>query len=111
MKNDPKLKTILNTFKVITCYRKGRNIGQRLCNGANLERDIGVRRCEDKRCLTCPALLVGDSFAYKDKSGNNKMFHIKSKMTCESKSLLYLLKCAGCGGTYIGQTGDILSTE
>ena len=29
-------------------------------------------------------------------------------MTCEVKSVVYVMKCGGCGDEYIGETGNFL---
>ena len=35
---------------------------------------------------------------------NGSNFTIRSRMTCQTKNVIYCLKCAGCNRLYIGQT-------
>ena len=39
---------------------------------------------------------------------NGDDFAIKEQMTCETKNVIYLIKCCGCEKTYIGETGMCL---
>jgi hypothetical protein len=108
LKNNQKFKEIFSKEKVTCCFRLQKNIGRILFNGANKQEEHGVFNCKDKRCLTCPHLILGNSFNYTNKDGINTIFYINSRLDCNSQNLIYLIKCAGCNKTYVGQTGDTL---
>ena len=62
----------------------------------------GVYSCDDKRCDCCQALYINDRYTFKN---TNKTFVVKSRFSCDSSNLLYVIFCPSCGEEYIGETG------
>ena len=62
----------------------------------------GVYSCDDKRCDCCHALYINDRYTFKN---TNKTFVVKSRFSCDSSNLLYVIFCPSCGEEYIGETG------
>ena len=54
-----------------------------------------------KKCATCKQIIVGNSFNSK---GNAQPFIVKHNMDSNSRFVLYVLTCQGCGENYIGET-------
>ena len=65
-----------------------------------------ITRCSDKRCKICISYLQTDS-TFTLASG--KVWNVKCKMTCNSKNVIYFLKCNQCDGnvSYIGKTNNL----
>jgi hypothetical protein len=62
-----------------------------------------ITKCNDKKCKCCPIIHTSNTFTI-----GSKTFSAGRPMTCQSVNLLYVLKCTGCDGFYIGETGDRL---
>ena len=56
--------------------------------------------CCKPRCLTCPILK---------KTNNSQIRNNKSKLTCQTKNVIYLITCEQCDQKYVGQTGMSLA--
>ena len=63
----------------------------------------GSRKC-GLDCVLCRDILVVDSFYFRN-SGID--FNIKAHMDCNSRNLIYVIQCKGCGQTYIGETVNL----
>ncbi len=60
-----------------------------------------VAKCGKVRCKKlCNMLIEGDSF----KMSNGKILCPNTLLDCDSKFVIYCLKCEGCGENYIGST-------
>ena len=57
------------------------------------------------RCKTCPILLAMDEFS---SSITGEQFKVKSKASCKSSNIIYLIKCRRCGQQYVRETGQAL---
>ena len=58
-----------------------------------------ITKCSNSLCGTCAHLQDGVS---KIKLNKAKItFKIKEKMTCETKDVIYLITCNGCGKQYM----------
>ena len=55
-----------------------------------------------QQCLCCQQLLLKISYTFKNVG---KQFLLKTKMTCESRNLIYVVICPTCKEEYIGETG------
>ena len=103
-----KKKNALKNTKLINSKRQSKNLKQLLSKAWFIDRKTekvaSVTKCNRSNCDTWPHLLEGNSFLFK----NNSNFRILENMSCASKNLIYVIKCAGCGEEYIGQTGDVL---
>ena len=65
----------------------------------------GTFKCNDKRCKICKLYLIECS---EIQLANNKIWKIETNITCNSRNVIYYLKCKFClYETYIGKTiGD-----
>ena len=66
----------------------------------------GIFRCRDIRCTICKLYLQQcDSFTV----ANGDVWEVKSHITCQSKNVIYYLKCLACdeATTYTGKTNNL----
>ena len=63
-----------------------------------------VKKCGKSRCKTCPIIIEGQSFTFR----NGKSFTVKHDMNCATKNVIYALICQNCIKFYIGQTSNEL---
>ena len=64
-----------------------------------------IIKCSNSLCGTCAHLQDDVS---KIKLNKAKItFKIKEKMTCDTKDVIYLITCNGCGKQYIGETQSL----
>ena len=61
----------------------------------------GNRPCGIPRCRTCPILLATDEFS---SSTTGEKFKVKTKASCKSSNIIYLIECRRCGQQYVGET-------
>ena len=102
LKTSPRLKIILETTNIIHSKRQPRNLKQLLNKCKFSDKTEGtVTRCGSKKCTTCLQLIVENTFIFKTA---NQEFKVKHNLECNSKSVLYVLTCAGCGENYIEET-------
>ena len=66
-----------------------------------------VKKCTDKRCMTCPSLIEGTSFTFK----NGRTFTVMQDISCKTKNLVYAIICSNCGEFYVGETKTELRTR
>lgn len=71
---------------------------QLLCY-TKLQNSKKYRKCDSRRCLTCPMAAEGQIA-----SGNISEF-----LFCKSLGIVYLIFCSECGLCYVGQTGTELN--
>jgi ribosomal protein L31 len=50
------------------------------------------------RCMTCPSLIEGTSFTFK----NGQTFTVMQDISCKTKNLVYAIICSNCGEFYVG---------
>ena len=58
-------------------------------------------RC-GKNCATCP--YISDGLTHFTFFSTGETHPIKSNLTCETKNLIYMIKCNRCNLQYIGET-------
>ena len=100
--SDPKMHDIIKTHKLIKCKKQHKSL-KRLLTNAKLYKTTTkpeVKRCGRPNCGTCPHLLEGSVFLFKQ----GESFTIKTNFTCASENLIYAITCSGCGHNYLGQT-------
>lgn len=68
--------------------------------------DIGSGPCNSDKCERCPFITSGTSISI-----NSTPFGIKSKLTCNSHNVIYVISCQLCQLHYIGQTSQLLRTR
>ena len=71
------------------------------------ESSPSVKKCTDKRCMTCPSLIEGTSFTFK----NGQTFTVMQDISCKTKNLVYAIICSNCGEFYVGETKTELRTR
>ncbi|XP_075455132.1 uncharacterized protein LOC142494549 [Ascaphus truei] len=94
------------------CYRRGRNIGDLLTQADPvskyasptnwLSKTPGVHKCHG--CINCQHMILGKSFVHPH---SGKAIKIKDYMNCESKFVVYIIRCP-CDLYYIGKTTRML---
>lgn len=94
----------LENTKYITAYKNSRNLKQILVK-SRLETNkpgafIG---CSSARCQAC-RLHAPPSKTYKI-NNTGQTFNISGNITCETKTIIYLITCRACNKQYIGETG------
>ncbi|XP_053571558.1 uncharacterized protein LOC128661312 [Bombina bombina] len=68
----------------------------------------GFFHCGSRRCISCTHATLGDTFKSTD---NEKSFHIKEYINCNTSYVIYLLTCKQCNIKYVGQTTRPLKTR
>ena len=104
LNNSERMSTVLSDKRIIPSYRQAPSLKKLLTrarHGAVIE---GTKKCGNTRCETCPHFIETNYFH----AENGIKFIIKSNMTCTSSNVIYAMRCAGCGRTYLGETGDTL---
>ena len=67
----------------------------------------GCYTCTAKRCVVCQNHLLSTNTFHSVRNGVRHL--IRSKMSCDSQNLIYLLDCAQCRqAQYVGETGQTL---
>ena len=62
-----------------------------------------VTKCHRGNCGPCKHMLEGNYFTFE----NKKKFKVKAGMSCDVKTVIYVIKCRGCGKNYIGGTTNL----
>ena len=57
--------------------------------------------------MTCPSLIEGTSFTFK----NGRTFTVMQDTSCKTKNLVYAIICSNCGEFYAGETKTELRTR
>ena len=98
-------KEVFQNFNVIFAQKQPPNL-LRLLTKPKPKPDLnvtGFTKCKDIRCNLCKFYMEeGDRFI----TSNKEEWTIKSKVTCNSKNVIYYLKCKNCITTYIGKTNN-----
>ena len=95
----------VNGFKnirLIHAKRQPPNLKRILTNSLFTNKTVGVFKCSDSRCLCCQQLLLEISYTFKNVG---KQFFLKTKMTCDSRNLIYVVICPTCKKQHIGESG------
>ena len=106
-----------NTFdnkKILLTTRQPRNLKKMLVRARfNLhfehlqERRPGLITCADCIHHRIGYIVPSTSFTFKLKSGKTFTWSYQKMFSCDSKNVIYLLKCNGCDKFYLGQTIDL----
>ena len=71
------------------------------------QEEPGCYKCSAKRCIVCQIHLQETIKFRSVRTGQS--FTIRTRGTCKSTNLVYLIDCAKCGDTqYVGETGQTL---
>ena len=68
----------------------------------------GFFKCGHKGCETCNQAVPSKTF---NSSVTGKEYHIRSKISCNTLNLIYLVTCKKCGIQYVGMTKNRLRTR
>ena len=72
--------------------------------GSALDRYV-LRKCSDRRCMTCPNLNTSKTFKSNVTNKTYKVLnHTGEDLNCHSQNIIYLLSCAFCNIQYTGET-------
>ena len=105
LKEDDKMRNILNKYKLIKSKRQPYNLKRLLTKAKFTSNNTPkLTKCDKPNCGLCIHLLEGDSISFR--CGTN--FKIHENMSCDVKNVVYVMKCGGCGEEYIGETGNLL---
>ena len=103
-----RMKTSIKNTKLINSKRAPNNLKKMLTRARFVlheKEGPKITKCSNSLCGTCAHLQDGVS---KIKLNKAKItFKIKEKMTCETKDVIYLITCNGCGKQYIGETQSL----
>ena len=86
----------------VTAFRKDKNIANHLVRASQPTPPgdaPGTFRCNRKVCHTCP--YVSDETHISAPSGT---FNIRSRFTCTSQNIIYIIRCTNCNKLYIGES-------
>ena len=103
MQNTDSLKNCFQNKKLLCAKRKAPNIKEIVTRAAfNDKHDIyGIKRCK-ANCVTCQHLVETGEIKF----NNRETFKLKSNFSCNSKYVIYLIKCE-CQLSYIGECIDL----
>ena len=83
----------VNGFKninLIHAKRRPPNLKRILTNSLFTNQTAGVFKCSDSSCQCCQQLLLESSYTFKN---IGDQFFLKTKMTCGSRNLVYVVVC------------------
>ena len=112
--NDPRLKKAFSNVNLITAFKQPPNLLRRISHSAFLNNNNneiipklnGLFKCSKSNCKICHLYIQeGDSFV----TSNGTTWIVKCHATCNSRNVLYYLKCKFCNfsTTYTGKTDNI----
>ena len=108
-----RMSSILNSNKVVAARRQPPNMRNMLFHsryeGTNTKPQNGIFPCTPpdgpprpgRKCICCDMLETGDTFNF---AHHDKPFNILYPFTCETRGVVYVLICDGCGEMYVGKT-------
>ena len=106
MNLSPRLQNAFKEIEIINSKRQSPNLKRLLTKASFSVTDSrGSQKCNDSRCKCCKNIIETSLFHFEK---INKIFEIRSKMTCDSQNLIYVLLCKSCSLYYVGQTNDKL---
>jgi len=100
------MNSILQKYSIIKSKRQPANLKKILTRAKFDETtsEATVSKCGRTNCGLCVHLIEGNCFKFK----NGKTFKVTTSMSCETKNVIYVIRCCGCQKEYIGETGDFL---
>ena len=76
-----------------------------LLSGDQSSADPAVQPCKNKKCHCCRHIIQTSEFF---DAANKNRSTIVGKFSCNSRNIIYMIKCLKCSKLYIGQTGRTL---
>ena len=92
----------MGRHRLIHAKPQSPNLKRILANSLSTNQAASVFKCSDNSCQCCQQLLLESSYAFKN---IGDQFFFKTKMTCGSRNLIYMVICPTCKEEYIGKTG------
>ena len=101
--SDSEVRRFFSSASIVS-YRSARKIKDHIVRSKlyPTERKVGISRCGTPKCQVCASIQVTDTFS---------SFFTNHNFNCNSKCLLYLLRCKACGKQYTGKTADKLVVD
>ena len=100
------LKPIFGGSRIINSLREPPSLGLQLqhsrFDGPSVtDNEPGVKRCGQRGCGHCVDILEVNSIYFPN---SDIHFHIKTRMNCLVRNVVYFIQCKKCSHTYIGET-------
>ena len=109
----PRLRTVFEDCKVICSYRQPPNLLRQFTSASFqstptsiVEKVPGFYKCQGKRCELCTLGYIKECNYFV--TSNGFKWEIKTHINCNSRNVLYFLKCTSCNDTtYTGKTNNL----
>ena len=107
------MRNILSKYAILRSKRQSYSL-MRLLTKAKFTSNSSAKatKCYRPNCGLCIYLLGRHSCTFKCGANYNKKQKNKKKqhenMSCDVNSVMYVMKCRGCGEEYTGETGNLL---
>ena len=110
LQSNPKLKELFPPGSIIPSFRRSKNLKELLApsrfktaeEGQTIQQSNGCFKCERNRCDLCRNFFVESKSFLSLQTG--KKYTIHSRLSCDSKNVIYLVSCKKCRLQYIGST-------
>ena len=110
LQSNPKLKELFPLGSIIPSFRRSKNLKELLApsrfktaeEGQTIQQSNGCFKCERNRCDLCRNFFVESKSFLSLQTG--KRYAIHSRLSCDSKNVIYLVSCKKCRLQYIGST-------
>ena len=110
LQSNPKLKELFPLGSIIPSFCRSKNLKELLApsrfktaeEGQTIQQSNGCFKCERNRCDLCQNFFVESKSFLSLQTG--KKYTIHSRLTCDSKNVIYLVSCKKCRLQYIGST-------
>ena len=107
LNRDETFKNIVPKLKLINSKRQPPRLGNLIIRAKfsdNNHHTHTVTKCGQKKCGTCNFILEGKEYTLKN---TGDIIKIKEDLDCRATSVIYVIKCIGCGHDYIGCTNNL----
>ena len=110
LQSNPKLKELFPQGSIIPSFRRTKNLKELLApsrfktadEGQTIQPNNGCFKCERNRCDLCRNFFVESKSFLSFQMGRKYTIH--SRLSCDSKNVIYLVSCKKCRLQYIGST-------
>ena len=110
LQSNPKLKELFPRGSVIPAFRRSKNLKELLApsrfktaeEGQTSHHNNGCFKCGRNRCDLCRNFFVESKSFPSFQTG--KKYTIHSRLSCDSKNVIYLASCKKCRLQYVGST-------
>ena len=110
LQSNPKLKELFPRGSVIPAFRRSKNLKELLApsrfktaeEGQTSHHNNGCFKCDRNRCDLCRNFYVESKSFPSFQTG--KKYTIHSRLSCDSKNVIYLASCKKCRLQYVGST-------